>query len=185
MIIALGESIVAIGVGARGEPLDSGVIAAALLGMAVVTMLWWAYFDVVALVAERKLSEVSGVEQASLARDTYSYLHLPMVLGIVLFALAVKQTLGHVGQELATVPAFSLCGGPALYLVAHDLMRFRTSRTYNWRRVLAVAVLLCLVPAALGLPALTALAIVALACAALVAWEALRYRETRARIRHA
>ncbi len=184
VIIALGESIVAIGVGARGEPLDAGVIAAALLGMVVVTMLWWAYFDVVALVAERKLSEVAGVEQASLARDTYSYLHLPMVVGIVLFALAVKQTLSHVGDDLTTVPAVSLCVGPALYLLAHDAMRFRTSRTYNGRRLLAVAALLVLLPAALELTALAALAAVAVACTALVAWEALRYRETRAQIRH-
>ena len=90
IIIALGESIVAIGVGARGEPIDAGVIAAALLGIAVVTALWWSYFDVVAIVAERKLTELSGVAQASLARDTYSYLHLPMVAGIVLFALGAQ-----------------------------------------------------------------------------------------------
>ena len=89
------------------------MIAAALLGIALVTALWWAYFDVVAIVAERKLTELSGVAQASLARDTYSYLHLPMVAGIVLFALALKQTLGHVGDALETVPAVSLCiGGP-------------------------------------------------------------------------
>jgi low temperature requirement protein LtrA len=185
LIIALGESIVAIGVGARGEPLGAGVIFGALLGMAVVTALWWAYFDVVALVAERKLSELSGVEQASLARDTYSYLHLPMVAGIVLFALALKRTLAHVGADLETVPAVALCCGPALYLLAHDAMRYRTSRTFNSRRVLAVLALFALLPAAFSLPALAALSGVAAVCIALVAWEALRYRETRARIRHA
>jgi len=184
IIIALGESIVAIGVGAGGE-LDAGVIAAALLGIAVVAALWWTYFDVVALVAERKLSELSGVAQAALARDSYSYLHLPMVAGIVLFALALKQTLGHVGDDLETVEATALCAGPALYLLAHDAMRFRTSRTYNSRRVLTVAVLLALVPVALTVPALAALGAVTAVSWALVAWEALRYSETRARIRHA
>jgi low temperature requirement protein LtrA len=185
VIIALGESIVAIGVGARAVPLDTGEVVAALLGIAVVTALWWAYFDVVALVAERKLSELTGVAQADLARDSYSYLHLPMVAGIVLFALALKQTLGHLGDELDSVPAFALCFGPAMYLLAHDAMRFRTSRTYNWRRVLTVAVLVALLPVALSWPALAALAAVTSACWALVAWEALRYPDTRARIRHA
>ena len=183
IIIALGESIVAIGVGARGEALDAGVIGAALLGIAVVTALWWSYFDVVAIVAERKLTELSGVAQASLARDTYSYLHLPMVAGIVLFALALKQTLGHIGDELETVPAVALCLGPAVYLLAHDAMRFRTSRTYNWRRSLTVLALVALLPAALSLGALEALGAVAAVCWALVAWEALRYSDRRARIR--
>ena len=184
IIIALGESIVAIGVGARGEALDAGVIGAALLGMAMVTALWWSYFDVVSIVAERKLTELSGVAQASLARDTYSYLHLPMVAGIVLFALALKQTLGHIGDELETVPAVALCIGPAIYLLAHDSMRFRTSRTYNWRRSLTVLVLVALLPVALSLGALAALGAVTAACWALVAWEALRYSDTRQRIRH-
>jgi low temperature requirement protein LtrA len=184
IIIALGESIVAIGVGARGEALDAGVIGAALLGMAMVTALWWSYFDVVSIVAERKLTELSGVAQASLARDTYSYLHLPMVAGIVLFALALKQTLGHIGDELETVPAVALCIGPAIYLLAHDAMRFRTSRTYNWRRSLTVLVLVALLPAALSLGALEALGAVTAVCWALVAWEALRYSDTRQRIRH-
>jgi low temperature requirement protein LtrA len=184
IIIALGESIVAIGVGARGEALDAGVIGAALLGMAMVTALWWSYFDVVSIVAERKLTELSGVAQASLARDTYSYLHLPMVAGIVLFALALKQTLGHIGDELETVPAVALCVGPAIYLLAHDAMRFRTSRTYNWRRSLTVLVLVALLPAALSLDALAALGAVTAVCWALVAWEALRYSDTRQRIRH-
>jgi low temperature requirement protein LtrA len=184
IIIALGESIVAIGVGARGLPLNAGEITAALLGIAVVTALWWSYFDVVALVAERKLSELTGVAQASLARDTYSYLHLPMVAGIVLGALAFKQTLGHVGEELDTVSAVALCAGPAMYLLAHDAMRFRTSRTFNARRVLSVLVLLALIPAALSWPALAALAAVTAVTWALVAWEALRYSDTRSRIRH-
>jgi low temperature requirement protein LtrA len=184
IIIALGESIIAIGVGAHGAALDAGVIAAALLGIAMVTALWWAYFDVVAIVAERKLTELSGVAQASLARDTYSYLHLPMVAGIVLVALALKQTLAHVGDELETVPAVSLCIGPAIYLLAHDAMRFRTSRTYNWRRSLTVLVLVALLPVALSWPALAALGVITAVCWALVAWEALRYSETRARIRH-
>ena len=106
-----------------------------------------------------------------------------MVAGIVFFALALKQTLGHVGDELDTVPAVSLCIGPAIYLLAHDAMRFRTSRTYNWRRSLTVLALVGLIPVALSWPALAALGVVTAVCWALVAWGALRYSQTRAQIR--
>ena len=86
IIIALGESIVAMGVGARGLPLDAGVIWAALLGITVAACIWWSYFDWVAYVAQSRLAEATGATRAALARDAYSYLHLPMVAGIVLFA---------------------------------------------------------------------------------------------------
>jgi low temperature requirement protein LtrA len=114
VIIALGESIVAIGVGASGLPIGAGVVLAAVLGIALAAALWWAYFDLVMLVAGRRLSAAKGEERASLARDSYSYLHLPMVAGIIFVALGIKQTLAHVGDPLGTIPAFALCGGVAL-----------------------------------------------------------------------
>jgi len=120
IIIALGESIVAAGIGATND-LEPGVVLAALLGLTVAAALWWAYFDVVALVAQRKLSELTGGAQLAMARDSYSYLHLPMVAGIILFAVGVKKTLAHVGDPLELVPAAALCGGIALYLTAHIL----------------------------------------------------------------
>ena len=86
VIIALGESIVAIGVGAE-LAVDAGVVVAAVLGVAVAAALWWLYFDIVALVAERRLSKAAeGRERNEIARDSYSYLHFPMVAGIVLVA---------------------------------------------------------------------------------------------------
>jgi len=124
IIIALGESIVALGLGASHK-LDAGVIVAALLGLAIAGVLWWLYFDVVAIVAERKLREATGKAQLTMARDSYSHLHLPMVAGIILFAVGAKKTLGDVGEPLKLVPAVALCGGVALYLVAHVLFRLR------------------------------------------------------------
>src|SRR5918996_1072926 len=85
VIIALGESIVAIGVGAAGVSLTPSIVAAAVLGIVIVAALWWAYFDVYAVGAQRQLSKASGANRARLARDYYSYLHLPMIAGIVLF----------------------------------------------------------------------------------------------------
>jgi low temperature requirement protein LtrA len=183
IIIALGESIVAIGVGAAGRPLDGGVIAAALLGITVAACLWWAYFDWVVYVAQARLAEATGAPRAALARDAYSYLHLPMVAGIVLFAFGVKTTLADVDAALRTVPALGLCGGVALYLLAHVGLRLRIGGGLGRGRPVATVLLLGLLPIARQVPALTALGLVAAVCAALIAYEALRYREARARIR--
>jgi low temperature requirement protein LtrA len=184
VIIALGESIVALGLGAT-DVLTAGVVAAALLGLAVAFALWWAYFDVVAIVAERRLRETTGTAQLEMARDSYSYLHLPMVAGIVLFAVGVKKTLGHVDEPLELVPAIALCGGIAMYLVAHVLFRLRNVHSLNRRRLVLSVVLVALVPLAVELPALATLALVASLCVGLIAYEAIRYAEDRYRVRHA
>lgn len=184
VIIALGESIVAIGVGAAGLPLGTGVVVAAVLGMAVVAALWWAYFDVFAIYAQRHLSEARGVARARLARDYYSYLHLPMIAGIVLFALGLKKTLEHVGDPLATVPAVALCGGLALYFLTHVAFRLRLVRSVGRGRPVTAIVLLALLPAALEVPALAALSFVAGVCCSLIVYDVIHYREERARVRH-
>jgi low temperature requirement protein LtrA len=184
VIIALGESIVALGLGAT-TALSTGVVLAALLGLAVAAAMWWAYFDVVALVAERRLRETTGGAQLAMARDSYSYLHLPMVAGIVLFAVGVKKTLGDVGEPLKLVPAVALCGGIALYLVAHILFRLRNVRSLNRQRLVVSAALLALIPLAVEVAALATLGLVALLCVALIAYEAIRFAEARDRVRHA
>jgi low temperature requirement protein LtrA len=184
VIIALGESIVALGLGASHE-LDAGVIVAALLGLAIAAALWWLYFDVVAIVAERKLRETTGNAQLAMARDSYSYLHLPMVAGIILFAVGVKKTLGDVGEPLKLVPAVALCGGIALYLLAHILFRLRNVGSLNRQRLAVSAGLLALIPLGVELAALLTLALVAALCVGLIAYEAIRFADARERVRHA
>jgi low temperature requirement protein LtrA len=185
IIIALGESIVALGVGAGDHEVTASIAVCAGLGVAVAAALWWAYFDVVALVAERRLSALSGDDRSRMARDSWTYLHLPMVAGIILFALGVKKTLAHVDEPLTTVGAFALCGGVALYLAALVAFRLRNVGTLNKQRTLTVAVLLALIPVAHRVDALPALAIVALASCGLIAYEAIRFRDVRDRVRHA
>ena len=184
MIIALGESIVALGLGASHH-LDAGAITAALLGLTVAAALWWGDFDVVAIVAERKLRETEGDAQLAMARDSYSYLHLPMVAGIVLFAVGVKKTLGDVGEPLKLVPAVTLCGGVALYLLAHILFRLRNVGSLNRQRLVVTGALLAVIPLGLAVAALITLALVALLCVGLIAYEAIRFAEARDRVRHA
>jgi low temperature requirement protein LtrA len=189
VIIAIGESIVAVGVGAAGLPLDAGRVTAALLGVVVAAGLWWAYFDWVSIVTERMLGRFTGAAQAAFARDVYSYLHMPMVAGIVLFALAMKKTLEDYGDPLETVPAAALCGGLALYLLAHIVLRYRTSLAFLGRRSIgrgrptAVVALLVLFPITLEVSALVTLAAVTAVVVGLIAYEAIRYREARTQIR--
>jgi len=183
VLIALGESIVAIGVGA-GFKLTTGLIVAAALGIVVVSALWWLYFDVAAIFARRRLVRASGIERARLARDSYTYLHLPMIAGIVLFALGLRTTLHHVGESLDTVPAVGVCGGAGLYLLAHVAFLFRTTGRVFRRRTAGAVVLLALIPAAVAIPALAALGLVGAVCSLVVAYEAIGHREHRVQVRH-
>ena len=196
VIIALGESIVAIGIGAAGETLTPSLVAASVLGIVVIAALWWAYFDVYAVGALRRLAETGGAARTRLARDYYSYLHLPMIAGIVLFALGLKKTIEHVDDPLARVPAAALCGGLALYFLTHvalrmrlvHLMRRTTSERPGWigpGRLVAGLASLALVPVAREVPALLALTLVTGVCCALIAWDLIHYREERVRVRAA
>jgi low temperature requirement protein LtrA len=184
VIIALGESIVAIGVGAEAGG-DAAAFFAAATGIAVAPGLWWLYFDVVALVAERRLSNATpGREQNEVARDSFSYLHFPMVAGIVLVALGFKKTLEHPDDALKIVPAVALLGGTAVYLLAHVAFRWRNVHRFSWLRLGCAAVLAALIPLALELPALVTVGGVAVVLAVLIAVETVVFAELRERLRH-
>jgi low temperature requirement protein LtrA len=186
IIIALGESIVALGAGAKAG-LDAGAVAAAVLGMTVAAALWWTYFDVVAPVAVRRLTQAKeGVERNEIARDSYSYIHFLMIAGIVLVAVGMKQTLAHVGKPLGSVPAAAMLGGASLYLLAHVAFRLRNVQSVNKQRLLCAVLLLALVPVenTVKPPSLLTLAVLAAVLSALIAYEALRFAEARERVRH-
>jgi low temperature requirement protein LtrA len=182
VIIALGESIVAIGAGA-GFALEGAEVVGAILAIVAVAALWWAYFDIVALVAERRLTEAPPGVQAPLARDSYSYLHFPMIAGIVLLAVGLKKTEAAPDEVLKTIPAIALCGGVALYLLGHIAFRLRNVGTFNWHRAIATVAVLALIPLALEVDALIAVAAVTAVLVILIAYEAIRFREARARVR--
>ena len=184
IIIALGESIVAIGVGAE-EALTFGIAAAAVLGIALAATLWWAYFDVVALVAARRLANATpGREQNEIARDSFSYLHFPMVAGIVLLALGIKKTLGHVDEPLDVEVATAMLGGLALYLLAHVAFRWRNVHRFSSPRALVAALMLALIPIATGIVSIATLAIATALMVAMIAYESWRFAELRDRLRH-
>jgi low temperature requirement protein LtrA len=183
VIIALGESFVAIGFGARGTGLGTGEIVAAVLGLVVATSFWLAYFDFFSIRARHILADRSGVQRIVVARDVYSYLHLPMVVGIVLFAFAMKETLAHVGDELSTIAALGLCGGSALYLFAYVAIGLRVARRLPRGRVVTAVVFALLLPVAVAVPALVALTLVAVVWIVLHGYEIIRWRDARASTR--
>ncbi|MGH3037197.1 MAG: low temperature requirement protein A [Gaiellaceae bacterium] len=185
LIIALGEAFIAIGIGATGTGIGLGEVVAAILGLLVATSFWLAYFDFFSIRGERLLGDVQGPGRVALARDAYTYLHFPMIAGIVLFAFAMKTIVGHVGDELDSVAAFALCGGSALYLLTYSAIRMRVER--RWRlsrgRFVAALLLLLLLPVATMVPALAALALVTAVWLALHTYELVWWREARAESR--
>ena len=184
IIIALGESIVVLGHAAEGE-LTAGVYVAAVLGIGLASAVWWIYFDVVALVTERRLAlATAGRQRNVLARDSYSYLHYPMVAGIILAAFGLEETLAHVGDPLEAVPAFGLLGGIAIYLLAHVALRLRNAHTLNRQRLVLALVLIALWPLAREITALATLAVVNVLTWVMIAYEMGTYDERRYRLRH-
>jgi low temperature requirement protein LtrA len=153
------------------------------LGITVAACVWWSYFDWFVFVALARLNEATGAQRAALARDLYSYLHLPMVGGIVLFAFGLKTTLAGMATPLGSLPALGLFGGIALYLLAHVAMRLRIGGGLGRGRPIASVVLLGLLPLAREVTALNALGIVAAVSVSLIAYEFFQHREERAWIR--
>ena len=192
IIVALGESIVAIGVGVGTLPISWPVVVASTLGLALAGCLWWAYFDVVAIVAERVLRRAQGEDRARIARDSYSYLHLPMIAGIVFVALGLKKVMEYVGDASHyslsdTLPILSLATmyvGVALYLLAHVVFRYRIWHHVSIQRVVAAVLLIALIPLASELPALGALGLLTGVMVGLIALEVLKDAEMRERVRH-
>ena len=185
VIIALGESLGAIGFGARSTQLDLRVVSIALLGLLVAVSLWLAYFDYVSAGIRDLLAERQGEQRVAVARDVYTYAHLGIVVGIVLFAFAMRVGLAHVHGELAPVPAFALCFGCSLYLLAFVWLRWRVTKTLGVGRPIAAAAFLLLLPAAVSVPAPAAIALVAAVWVGLHGYELFWWREERAQRRAA
>ena len=191
VIIALGESIIAVGVGIGDLPVTTATVVAALLGLAVSLALWWAYFDVVAPVAERVLSSKEGDERVKLARDSYTYLHFPMIVGIIYLALGLKKVAQYVADSqehslldpLKGTALWALYGGVALYLIAHLGFRMRNVGSINRPRAVTAVVLVLAPLGAQFLPALASLGLLALLLGALIAFEVVHYAEARAAVR--
>ena len=197
IIIAIGESLVAVGLGLEGAVVSGPLLVGGVVGVAVAVCLWWTYFDVVALVAERRLAGLHGVERAAMARDSYTYLHLPMVAGIVLLALGAKILLHDAtadpsaGHPVTSSPlaVAALHGGTALYLLGHIAFRWRNVHSVNRQRAVVSVLLVALAVLGYargeGQPPLLHLVVLAVVLAVLVVYEVIRFAGAREQVRHA
>jgi low temperature requirement protein LtrA len=147
VIVAIGESIIAIGLGFRGVDLGAGAILVAVLGLCVAYYLWWFYFAGDDARAERVLAGTEEpAKRARLALNAWGYAHFPMLLGIVVLAVGIKKMVGDAFAEAHWDAAMALAGGVALYLLGHAaflaLMRLRGVN----HRLAAAALVLATVP---------------------------------------
>jgi low temperature requirement protein LtrA len=191
IIVALGESIVAIGVGVAQEPIAWVIIVASVLGLVLASAMWWAYFDVSALLGEHALASEPVETRARLARNAYSFAHLPLAVGILLVAFGLKEVLLYVSDSshhsltdpLPSVALAALVGGVTIYLLGHVIFKWLTVHTISVVRLAAAAALVLALPLIAPLPALAQLAVVAflVTCAVLV--ESVVFAESRRKIR--
>jgi low temperature requirement protein LtrA len=183
VIIALGESIVAIGVGTSHLTRDATYAVSVIVAFAGVAALWWAYFDFTAVAAERSLRRASGRERTALARDIFTYFHYPLVLGIIFYAVAAKKTLEHPRDPLSEPGRWALGLGIAVFLGGFALMRFRVIRRVAWERLAAAAAILVVAVLLDGADAIVTLGVVIVILLFSIALESVRLREVRATLR--
>jgi len=177
IILSIGESVVAIGVGAAGQPISTPLLAAGVLGIATALCLWWLYFDVVSSAAEHRLREAQGQARVRMAIEAYTYGHFPIVAGIIVGAVGVEGVLAHAGdvKPLGFFYAAALYGGIALYLAGHLFFKQRIDATLGVPRLVTVVVLLLALPVAAFLPPLVGLAGLVLLLVVLIGVETRRY----------
>ena len=185
IILAIGESVVAIGVGAAGQPISAPLLAAGVLGIVAALCLWWLYFDVVSRAAEHRLRDAQGQARVRMAIEAYTYGHFPIVAGIIVGAVGVEGVLAHAGdgEPLGLFYAAALYGGFALYLAGHLLFKQRMYAALSVPRLVTVGVLLLALPAAAFLPPLVGLAGLVLLLGVLIGVETRRYAALRAGVR--
>jgi low temperature requirement protein LtrA len=183
VIIALGESIVAIGVATANLERDWAFAAAVAIAFAGVAALWWSYFDFTAIAAERSLKRARPEARAPLARDVFTFFHYPIVLGIILYAVAAKKTLADPGEPLSESGRWALGLGVAVFLLGFVLARFRALRRVAWERIVAGAAALVVAVALNRTDAIVTLSIVIAILVLSLAIETVRLRDLRAEVK--
>lgn len=191
IIVALGESIVAIGVGVAELPITWPIVIASVLGLTLASAMWWAYFDVSALLGEHALAAEPAATRPRLGRNAFSFAHLPLMVSIVLTALGLKKVLEYVADTenhtladpLKGISLLALVGGVVLYLLAHVLFKWLTTHQVSMFRLIAAGVLVVAGLVLGKVPAIGQLAVVAAVVLATLVTESIVHAEDRRRIR--
>jgi low temperature requirement protein LtrA len=172
VIITLGESVVAIGIGAADLPVDAGLVAVAVLGLLLSAGLWWVYFGGDDVRAEHAMAAAPAARRPRLALNAFGYAHVPILLGVVALAVGVKKTIGHAAEHAHPEQALALAGGVALYLAGDVLFRRVLAIGRGGPRVLAALAALATYPIGVAGSAAGQLAALVLLLAATIAVEA-------------
>ncbi|MFI7072110.1 low temperature requirement protein A [Micromonospora sediminicola] len=189
ILIGFGETIISIGLSqgmAVAQPLTPAVVIGTLLGVVLTGALWWTYFDIARFAAEKALQRVASDRRAALGRDAYSFLHLPMMAGLILVALGLKKALGelrvHSGESDPLLGVATLYGGVVLYLVGLVLFELRTLRILGRSPLLGIVLVLAAAPVAPRLPVLAELAVLAAAVGSTALADATIFRHRHRRL---
>ncbi|NYF59990.1 low temperature requirement protein A [Micromonospora purpureochromogenes] len=186
ILIALGEAVISAGVAVFGRPISWSVIVAVATSMALLATLWWAYFDTDAIVAERVMQDRAGNQRVVLARDAYTYLHLPMIIGLMLLAFGLRRTLDVVsdpsGPARDPLGYALLFAGVVVYLLANQAFWWRIQHEIRWVRATGILLVAILAPATNRLPPLWALTILTAVTAAVIMIDSRRAAELRRRL---
>ena len=176
VIIALGENVVLAGVTASDTGLGPAVLTALGVAFLASTALWWVYFSEFAGTVARLITRSATDKVGQLGRDVYTYLHLPIVAGIVLTAVGVEIVIGHPSDQLHAAGAVVTLGGPALYLLGIMVSTVRIGHRPSWLQAMAVALLLAAIYPAAHASGLLVLTLVTVLLVVLAATEQFRAR---------
>jgi low temperature requirement protein LtrA len=179
LIIALGEGIIVVGLTLEGSTIETALALHLVVGLTGVCALWWAYFDRLEEVMVSALRLAEGRETGHIARDVYSLLHYPMILGIVFYAVALEEAFLHPDDPMESVVAALFVAALGLYLLAQAVAAWRCWRTYLYERLIGVAVITLLVAVWGG----AAKNVVLVSTIVLIATMSAEYLRFRARIR--
>ena len=184
IILALGESVVAIGAGAAGLTLTAAILGGAVLALLLTSGLWWLYFDAVSDAAQQRMSGADERGRVAIATDAYTFVHLLLISGIVISTLGVEEVMHSADspKPLGLFAACALFGGTALYLFGHALFWRRVGGTWKVWRLVGATLLVALVPLGLVTAPLASLGIVTAVTAVVVVVESVRFRAQRADI---
>jgi low temperature requirement protein LtrA len=169
VIICLGESVVAIGVGAQAHELDAELVLGVALTLIITAELWWAYFTRFADTAQERLRTVS--DPVLVAADAYSYIHLLIIAGIIVFAVGAREAVADVSGNLADPARLALCGGITLWMLGGVAFRLRILGTVGWEKLAAAGACLLWFSLSGGVPAWACAGVLALILLALLVWE--------------
>jgi low temperature requirement protein LtrA len=179
MIVALGESVVAVGIGASHIDISWQMLAVAALGLTLSAQLWWVYFMGDQEEAEGALrAMVPTRRQFYETNVAYYWAHLLMLLGIVSIAAGLEHAISHPFDSLSFARALELSGGAALYLVGHAFFRSVLGLSFKPWRAVALVLALATIPLGTGTSALVQLAVLVAALGVCIAGESLVSEKT-------